>query len=348
MTDYAYLNARICSMRKELLSPDAIEDLLAFTDLKTLSERLLDSPYRAGLASLMAQRQPLQALDEALDENLRQTVTRLFELAGQEPDGWLQAFISDWDVQCLKTILRGLHRQFPQDRILSAVGPTSSFSREDVAALCSQPDARTVVDLLLSWCSPWGLTLKPIVRDYNTDRDLSALEHKLDAHRFETAYALQGSWFNRDHLGMELLAAEAEILNIIQCLMHITANTETHLIPSPGQVTRTVRALMNASTMKEAMTALAHSPFRTVFDNALPFMTHAGHVGMFERMLRSELLTQSRRLAVREPLSIAVACHFLRSKRNEVINIKLIAHGIEKSVAVNATRAGLVLLQGVA
>ena len=126
--------------------------------------------------------------------------------------------------------------------------------------------------------------------------------------------------------------------------MHVTANTETRLVPTFGNPSRTVRALLKASSMQDAVVALAESPYRKVFDRSLPFMTHAGHVGMFERMLRRELLVQSRRLSVREPLSIAVACHYLRSKRNEIINIKLIAHGIENQVPENSIKAGLVSL----
>ena len=110
MSDYGYLNARVCSMRTGLLTPETLEELLTLDDVRTVAERLLDTAYRTGLADAMAQHEPLTALDRALDGCLQETVQRVLKIGGDEGRDWIRIFVSDWDIQALKTVLRGVRR----------------------------------------------------------------------------------------------------------------------------------------------------------------------------------------------------------------------------------------------
>lgn len=143
-------------------------------------------------------------------------------------------------------------------------------------------------------------------------------------------------------MALQLLAAEAELTNVVQCLISLGRHRAPRLLPVAGRSSKTVRALAAASDLPQATAILAESRFRELLDIALPFMTHAGHFGMFERLLERERLLAGRRMALQDPLSIAVVSHYLRCKRNEVTNIKLIARGVANGVAHSAIRAGLI------
>ncbi|NQU38656.1 MAG: V-type ATPase subunit [Lentisphaerae bacterium] len=342
MSDYAYINARVCSMRTGLLSRETIEELMTFESVQAVAERLLDTSYRTGLATSMAQREPLRALDIALDESLQECIQRILRMASGDARPWIQAFVDDWDVQAIKTVLRGVQRQLSDQTILDGVGPTARLTRRDMEQLAELADIRGIIDLLVSWSSPWGTALKSAWDDYLAEETLVPLEFALDVHRFKAAYALNTSGLVEDHVALQLLAAEAELTNVVQCLISVGGQKPPRLLPVAGGSSRIVRALAAANDLPQATAILAESRFREVLDIALPFMTHIGHLGMFERLLERERLLGARRLALQDPLSIAVVSHYLRCKRNEVTNIKLIARGVANGVVPSAIRAGLI------
>lgn len=344
MSDYDYLNARVCAMRTELLSPETLEELLTLDDVRTVAERLLDTVYRTGLATSMAQHEPLAALDRALDACLQDAVQRIVQMSDGPAREWVRVFVSDWDTQAIKTVLRGVRRQLPAEDVAAAVGTTADLTRESILALAEQSDIRGVIDLLLTWASPWGACLKGGWLAYEEEQDIGALEHALDVARFEAAYALGATWAARDGVAMELVAIEAELLNVMRCLIHMGSDRPLRLVPQPGGESRTVRALRGGKDLSDATRILADSPYRRTLDAALPFLTHTGHVAMFDRMLQREKLYQSHRLALHDPLSVAVVCDYLRRRQNEVINLKLIARGRESGMPASAIRAGIIRL----
>ncbi len=344
MSDYDYLNARVCAMRAGLLSSETLEELLTLGDVRTIAERLLDTAYRTGLATSMAQHEPLDALDRALDSCLQDAVQRIIQMSDGAGRAWVRVLVSDWDVQAIKTVLRGVRRQLPAAEVAAAVGTTADLTRESILALAEQADIRGVIDLLVTWSSPWAACLKRARPAYEEAQDVGALEHELDVARFEAAYALGASRADRDGVALELIAIEAELLNVVRCLIHMGSDRPLRLVPQPQGVSRTVRALRGAKDLSDATRILADSPYRRTLDAALPFLSHTGHVAMFARMLQREKLYQSHHLALQDPLSVAVVCDYLRCKQNEVINLKLIARGRASGMPTSAIRAGIIRL----
>lgn len=344
MTDFAYINARICSMRAQLLPRESIEELLDSSSAQVIAERLLESPYKTELTEALSAHSPIKAMDSALDNHLDTCLHQVARLAGTETDELLSALLAYWDVQCLKTILRGIHSQYTPDIILSSLGPCARLKRHDCEQLCEAHDVNAAVDLMLSWSLPWGLVLRPLMQEYRKDRDLRPLELALDNHRYESVGMGMDGRALSDHMAIRMLMTEAEIRNIVMCLIFLDEEDKPAPLPKSGPHSATVKSLLKARSSKEAIDILANSPYRQVLDKALPMLTQSNRFAMLERLLDEELLNQSRRLSLVDPLSIAVPCHFLRCKRNEVMNLRLIAHGIENDVPKNAITAGLIFV----
>ena len=141
---------------------------------------------------------------------------------------------------------------------------------------------------------------------------------------------------------MKILSDEAEIRNIITCLLFLENKDKPDLLPQGRKHSKLVVSLQKTTDFDSAIDLLAKSHYGKILDEALPFMAEPGRFAMFERLLDEELLGMTHRLSLLEPLSIAVPCHYLRCRRNEIMNIRLIAYGLEKHIPASAIRAGLV------
>lgn len=340
MTDYPYVNTRICAMRGRLLSRAAVEEMLNLRDSEMVIDRLLEGSYQVELAEALAVHPPLKALDEAMHANLNKVLMVIARMVGNESNGLFQTLMEGWDVQCLKAVMRGIHGQLLPDEILDTVGPSAYLQRHHLQELVETPDIPAVVALLRSWSMPWGSVLAGLVDAYRTDHDLKPLEYALDCRRLESSERMGRSHGGR--LVMEMIASEAEIINVVLCLNFLGKETRPPLLPITRRHSAVVKRLLSARDQVEAVNILAESPFSRVLDKALPLMTEPGRFAMFERLMDEPLLHQSRMLSLQNPLSIAVPYYYLRCKRNETMNLSLIAHGIHNQIPVNAIRVGLI------
>jgi len=342
MSNFEYLNTRVCSMRSQLLSRSSIEEMLDLDSPEMIAERLLESPYHAELIESLAALPPARALDSALENNFHAVISKISRIADNESTDTLRLFFDQWDIQNLKAVIRGVHFQLPPDTILNSLGPGALLTRESLKTLADLTDLKAIADQLNSWSLPWGAVLLPLLFEYRTNLDLRPLEHALDAFRFTSISCDSSDSPIRDKSALELIRMEADIRNIITALTSLDDSTTPLFLPDYRHCSRTIKRICSAKTLEQAIDILADSPHRRILDKAFPFMTHAGRFSMFERLIDEELLTQSWRMSLTDPLSIAVPCHFLRAKRNEIMNIRLIAMGLDKHIQKNAISVGLI------
>jgi V/A-type H+-transporting ATPase subunit C len=340
--DFGYVNTRVCVMRGQLLSRSDILDLTGLRTHQMVIDRLLAGPYQDDLSeALTAMPVPLLAMDRALDTNLSHVLDQIVQWAGSEGGQQIWALVENWDIQCLKAILRGIHRQMMPADIWPMLGPAARLHHDALKQLIELPDIRAVVDQLLSWSLPWGEALRPHLRLYNNNKDLRPMESALDSQRFLAIDQFAGG-SRRYSVLSQILLMEAEMTGIMAALNFPNPDDQPEFLPVVARRSPTLRSLMATSDFNEILDILARSHYRAVLDKALPFMTEPGRLAMFERLLDKELLNSTRVLSLRDPLSVALPCHYLRCKRNEIMNIKLIAHGIEKHIPENAVMAALV------
>lgn len=340
MSGLEYTTARVCAMRSRLLPDEDIAEMIDVRDPALVVERLLAGPYGEYLAGAMTAGSTATALETGLGNSLEYDLSKIHRICGEDDRETIGILTERWDAQCIKGILRGIHRDLPPEQIRRALGPAATFGRDDLDTLCRLPDVKAVVDQLLSWSSPWGRLLKPLVAGYLRSPDLLPLEYAVDARRFREHPRLLKT--TSGTMAAHILAAEAEAANVVTCLLFIDRDPKPPLLPQHGRRSRIVELLRRTTDWNEAIDHLANSDFSRVLDEALPFMTHPGRAAMFDRLIDEELLIRATRRARLDPLSIAVPYHYLLSKRNEIINIRLIASGLEKRIPKNAIRAGLI------
>ncbi|OVE77317.1 hypothetical protein BVX99_02945 [bacterium F16] len=341
MSDFEYINTRVMCMRSSLMDPSEITDMLETDDDEGIIVRLMNSPYGDDLADAIHSMPRKEAIDCALNNSLHRDLNRILSFAGVDDRQLLKAMVSSWDVQALKSLLRGVRNHVSCEDIIKGIGPVTDFTDEQIHTLAGEPDPQALISHLATWSSSWAGVLLPHLVEYDKDENIQLLEQALDRHRFERVSSVPAH--PEKEMAVALLAQEAELKNIIHALTLIGRDATPSLLPQPGRSLKTVRALCTASTQSEALAILSETRYHLVLDKALPMMLMStGHFAMLERLMDEEILTIARLKALEDPLSIAVPYYYLLMKHNEIMNLRLIANGVACGMQKNALRAALV------
>ncbi len=122
--EYEYANARIRGMKSRLLPSSAFETLINRPDLASIIAELEKTAYREELEKAGLQYKGILQVEAALRNNLANQFRKIQKLfQREENDVHLKLILHRWDVQNIKTILRGKHTQALPEEILSCVIP---------------------------------------------------------------------------------------------------------------------------------------------------------------------------------------------------------------------------------
>ena len=107
--DYGYINARMRGMKSRLLSHRALDDLILKPDLESLIADLENSPYRDDIIEAKGRSSGILCIESALRQNFIKTFRKIQDFSKQEVEAgqYIGIFLHRWDVQNIKTILRG-------------------------------------------------------------------------------------------------------------------------------------------------------------------------------------------------------------------------------------------------
>jgi V/A-type H+-transporting ATPase subunit C len=107
--DYGYINARMRGMKSRLLSHQVLNDLILKPDLDSLTADLENSPYRDDIIEAKGRATGILCIESALRQNFIRTFRKIQDFARQEKEAeqYIGIFLHRWDVQNIKTILRG-------------------------------------------------------------------------------------------------------------------------------------------------------------------------------------------------------------------------------------------------
>ncbi len=106
-------------------------------------------------------------------------------MSGAEPaEDYIRIFLHRWDIQNVKTILRGKSFHIPQDEIFECLVPAGDLDDVTLGEMIRQPDVKSVIDLLATWRVPYAKPLTRHFREYAGERNLIVLESALDQYYY--------------------------------------------------------------------------------------------------------------------------------------------------------------------
>ena len=329
--DYEYIGARIRGMKSRLLERKALEALGAKMDISSVIDELENTPYRQDLEDASVQYTGLACVEEALRRNLSKTFRLIFSFVkGEDAETLINIFLNKWDVQNIKTILRGINIQEMPEEIAESLAPAGALSDATLAEMIKQPDVKAVIDLLATWGIEYSRPLTQHFKEFSETRDLVVLEYAVDKFYYSRALdAVAGDSYDEGII-RGIVRTEIDVTNIKNVLRIIRDKVELedpqYYFISGGKELDVdkLSALSKTRTMDGVTKQLAGSSYDFLARLPDEYVT-AEKISPFEKELDKFLLQKALRLFSGDPLSLALVIGYLWAKSNEITNIRIIA-----------------------
>ncbi|MCJ7742159.1 MAG: V-type ATPase subunit [Methanoregula sp.] len=318
-------------MKSRLLAPPVFETLILKPDVESIIAELENTSYKQEIEKATVQYSGIKCIEVALRKDFTNAFRKILGfMKGGESETYINILLSRWDIQNIKTILRGKNIHMTSAEIVECLVPAGQLDDTTLIELIKQPDVKAVIDLLATWGIEYAKPLTRNFKEYSDKRDLSILEYAIDKFYYENALEKLGEDSYDDRIILDMITTEIDVTNIKNVLKMIRDKIEIEeaegfLINDGAKLNRErLLAMIRTGTLEGAIKVLDATPYK--FLSELPadvFKTEK--VSVFEKELEKYLIKRGISRFLGDPLSIAVAVGYVWAKYNEITNIRIIA-----------------------
>jgi V/A-type H+-transporting ATPase subunit C len=329
--EYDYVNARIKGMKSRLLAPPVFETLILKPDVESIIAELENTAYKQEIERATVQYSGITCIEVALRKDFTNAFRKILGFMKEDTaEKYIKILLSRWDIQNIKTILRGKNIHMTSAEIVECLVPAGQLDDITLIELIRQPDVKAVIDLLATWGIEYAKPLTRNFKEYSEKRDLSILEYAIDKFYYENALNKLGEDSYDDRIILDMITTEIDVTNIKNVLKMIRdkieiEEAETFLIKGGNTLDiEKLLSMLRSGTLEGAIKVLDATPYK--FLSELPaevFRTEK--VSVFEKELEKYLIKRGISRFLGDPLSIAVAVGYVWAKYNEITNIRIIA-----------------------
>ncbi len=329
--DYGYINARVKGMNSNLFDRKSYESLILKPDIDSLITELGKSPYKNEIEEGCVLHPGILGIEYALRKNLVKNYQKILGFVrGDIGETYIKVFLNRWDIQNIKTILRGKNIHASPDEILDCLVPAGELDEATLIELMKQPDVRSVIDLLATWQISYSHPLTLHLDEYGEKDDLAILEYELDKYYYEHSLnSVAGKKYD-SRIVHDLLATEIDIVNIKTILRVIRDSidieeTKSMLLPG-GKILnqKHLLDLINTGSIREVIHKIESTPYSFLSDIPEQAIL-TDKISVFEKELDKYIIRKGIRTLRGDPLSISIVIGYLWAKFNETTNIRIIA-----------------------
>jgi len=350
--DWGYINARMRGMKSRLLDHRTLDNLILQPDLDSLVSELEKTTYREDLIEAKGRYSGMPAIEHALRNNFVRTFRKILDFSQEkEAEQYIKIFLHRWDVQNIKTILRGKNIHVTNEEILDCLIPAGELDEATLTELVRQPDMKAAIDLLATWNIPYARPLTTAFPDFVRSGDLGMLECALDRYYYEDALQAVNGRSRNNVMIREILSLEIDVVNIKTALRMIRdrvepAEAKKFLLEGGQELNarldpKKVDRFLALATIEDALAMLANTRFR--FLSGIPETAlRAQKISVIEKQLERYLVQKGVSSFLGDPLSVASLIGYFWAKYNEITNIRVISRCKTADFSVENLREELV------
>jgi V/A-type H+-transporting ATPase subunit C len=329
--DWGYINARMRGMKSRLLDHRTLDNLVLQPDLDSLASELEKTPYREDLIEARGRYSGMPAIEHALRMNFVRTFRKILDFSKEKEAAlYISIFLHRWDVQNIKTILRGKNIHVTNEEILDCIVPAGELDEATLTELVRQQDLKSVIDLLASWRIAFATPLTAAFPAFAKSGDLGMLECALDRYYYEDALLAVAAPSPNNAMIRDILSLEVDVVNIKTVLRMI----RDHALPEEAESflidgglvldARKLDRLLALHSIEDAFAMLATTRYR--FLTGIPETAlRSQKISVIEKELERYLVRQGTRSFQKDPLSVASLIGYFWAKYNEITNIRIIS-----------------------
>ncbi len=329
--DYGYANARIRGMKGRLLTHGALDELILKPDMDALVLELEKTPYMDEVREASGKYSGIYCVEYALRKNFTNTFKKILGFVEGEPaERYIGIFLRRWDIQNIKTILRGKSIHTTAEEIVECLVPSGELDDVTLGELIKQPDLKAVLDLMATLRVEYAKPLMRHFREYSGENGLALFEAALDKYYYDDALGrVQGRSYDERFI-RKMLEAEIDVVNLKTILRMVRDKVE------PGQAkgllikggdrlhTEEMVALLESGSVGGVLERLKNTPYNSASDIPEDHLRKE-KISAIEKYLDRLIIRKGLNAFSGDPLSIAIASGYFWAKYNEVTNIRVIA-----------------------
>jgi len=318
-------------MKRHLLDHSVFETLILKPDVESVIAELGNTAYKDEIEKASVQYKGITCIEVALRKDFSAAFRKILRfMKGDESEKYIKILLGRWDVQNIKTILRGKNIHIPSAEILECLIPAGELDDTTMIELIKQPDVKAVIDLLATWGISYAKPLTRNFKEYSEKRDLTILEYAIDRFYYKNALrAVKGESYD-DRLVREMVMTEIDVTNIKNVLKMIRDKIDVEEVRSyliEGGISlnnEKLLTMVKAGTPEGAIKLLETTPYS--FLSKVPDeILKAGKISVLEKELEKYLIKLGISRFLGDPLSIAIPIGYIWAKYNEITNIRIIA-----------------------
>ena len=302
---YGYINGRVRMMRTALVDPRSLDEAASTINYQEFLRQISETPLREDLGEATAQGAGLGQLDEALSRNSLRAIQQLRSIATGQPAQEIDALLLRYDLQNVKTLVRGVQNGRSADDIVAGLLPAGTIPWSVLQGAAQSTDVASLAQTISVAGGKIGQILRAAVG--SGANSLLDLEVALDQGYYRAVLAgVRGSGVRR------YFTREIDVRNLlIARQLRGAAPNVRYFIPGGRDVT-------------EADFLRVAAGDNSVSAPELQGILEAPELGGAEAIARRLLDEASRNVAMADALGPGVALDYLRRKEQEIARLRLI------------------------
>ena len=346
---FAYLNARIRAIKGQLIPRAQLEDFLRQNDLTRMSNALLNTVYHQEMAEALTRFKGADAIEEAVTRHLMAMAQIVLQRAEERPRELVALVLERWNLNAVKPLLRIRHQGIELGAAAHLLMPGADFPPSLQRRMAAAESMEALIGRLTAWNPRLCGGLAAALPEYKETGRLSVLEDALDRQYFvDSAARLRRSRDENEQLLHFFLQLEIDLINLRLAFVRLRQQRAEPIPPErflpegtlPEKTLAQLGAVDNAAVAAEL---LKRTRYRSFVEELYQFM-QTRRFSPVERLFERVLMEELRKLAMLNPLSLAIAMDFAWRKYNEGINIRLIARGLAGHLPTGRVREELVFI----
>tara|TARA_Y100000310_G_C20689121_1_gene821029 strand:- start:1181 stop:2173 length:993 start_codon:yes stop_codon:yes gene_type:complete len=305
---YPYTYARLAVMKGDLIKQTQWDNLLKM-GINELLRYLQDSGYKTEIDALGMDKRNLASLENALNTNLMRIFTKLKRISDEKVQKVLEVYLSRYDMENIKSIVRGKLTQTSGDEIKEMLLPSINHDEEYFLELMKIDDL--------------GKLFKKLELDIK-GKELFEIENSIDKKYYDDLFNFAKNIKGQGKPFKEFIEAELHILNI-KMLLRLKKEEFSkeeigkYLINPDKRIENLIEIEKIQDIVKELQKLGFVSKTIKIEDTAL--------LTQVEIDLDINLLKKEVALMHKFPLTVNVILGFMFAKEIEVKNLKILLKG---------------------
>ena len=341
--NYSYTSARVKAKKSKLLKEEDYNKMLMMS-VPEISHYISDAGYSKEMADLGNRYEGLSLGEYATYANMAKAFRSILNSSTGALSRMVNAYLTKWDFENLKTIMRGKKYGLPIEEIREDLVPGGNLSMDDLDKMLS---LTTIEDILAAFSKKIHIVVPDdVISSYKTNGILGSIEDVLVKEYYKNLLASISSSDRPTQIFRTYIKTCIDLKNVETVLKFkadgITGDVVVeYWIPGGTEVDEKVMSqLAAAQDIQAAVNEMQQlRMYSEIKDSLSQDSTILDVVGVINKY-RVEL---ANKVGHMYPLSVIPVVDYMIHKENEVRNIRMIAHGTDSGLDRDTMKKLLVI-----